>query len=338
VKSEDELEGLVNREAGFTNAERAERRGLVREKIQRFLAEHVTPPMLKRIVDDRVFLLGLDHLYRERMKRHESAELLTCARAVAATLLVSPADVPIEGYYWETKQLTEYFCLVRGLRAVDAGQVARVAHMPEFKRLLSVVSAPLYGRPVEDHRLLPAGHDPLGQALIDTSTETDVSRWTLDNLVEQARRVAIAWDDFSLVGLAAFAGDRVVLAALRESVALYNRRIVLGMERARDTPVFVWRVNEELARRGARFVATFNELFGDDLPEPVAENAGLYFEAADEEHITGRCISIARTENPERFYHWAIRDGEDKSPTVEEFWDSEIWTTERYRFSNRRAR
>jgi len=32
---------------------------------------------VERIVDNRVFLLGLDQLYRERMKRHESTELLT---------------------------------------------------------------------------------------------------------------------------------------------------------------------------------------------------------------------------------------------------------------------
>jgi len=138
-------------------------------------------------------------------------------------------------------------------------------------------------------------------------------------------------------GLAAFAGDRLVLAALRESVALYSRLVSFGLQKgARPIPVFVWRVNEELARRGARFVAAFNELFDDDLPEPVAENADLFFEAANEEKIVGRCICIARTEDPERFYHWAIRYGTDRRPTVEEFWDSEMWTTDRYHLRSRR--
>jgi len=58
----------------------------------------------EHVVDNRVFLLGLDQLYRERVKRHESTELLTCARAVAARLNVAPAAVPIEGYYTETKE------------------------------------------------------------------------------------------------------------------------------------------------------------------------------------------------------------------------------------------
>ena len=77
-------------------------------------------------------------------------------------------------------------------------------------------------------------------------------------------------------------------------------------------------------------MARFNELFADDLPEPVAENAGLFFEAADEDDIIGRCACIGRTPPPVRYYHWAIARGPDGRPAVEEFWDSEIWTTERY--------
>jgi len=138
--------------------------------------------------------------------------------------------------------------------------------------------------------------------------------------------------DFSLSGLASIARDPVVLAALRESVVLY----VLGKSRFRrepdhpPVPVFLWRVDAELARRGARFVAAFNELFDDDLAEPIAENADLLFEGAHEEHVIGRCACIGQTLPPTRYYHWAIRPGPDGRPTVEEFWDSELWTTERY--------
>lgn len=92
----------------------------------------------------------------------------------------------------------------------------------------------------------------------------------------------------------------------------------------------VWRVNDELARRAARFVATFNALFDDDLPEPVAENADVFFEAADEDAVIGRCICIGRTADPERFYHRGIRRGPDGRAGVEEFWDSQLWRTKQY--------
>lgn len=99
-----------------------------------------------RVVDNRTFLLGLDELYREAMKVHERGELLHCARRVAATLEVAPAVVPIEGYYTEDQQLTEYFRLMRALQVISDKRTSEVASLPEFQRLLDVTSAPLYGK------------------------------------------------------------------------------------------------------------------------------------------------------------------------------------------------
>jgi hypothetical protein len=109
----------------------------------------------RRVVDNRVFLLGLDKLYRDAMKQHERGELLNCARRVATALHVKPADVPVEGYYTEDEQLTEYFRLVRALQSKDESVRSVVDSLPEFQRLLEVTSAPLYGR-----RVLPrySGH------------------------------------------------------------------------------------------------------------------------------------------------------------------------------------
>ena len=294
-------------------------------------------PTVERIVDNRVFRLGLDQLYRKKMKRHESTELLTCARAVAAKLNVPPAGVPIEGYYTETNELTEYFRLIRGLQSEPYENARQVARMREFERLLSVVSSPLYGQPVQAEWLLPVSRDPLSQALDDTGA--DPSQWTVANLVEHAHQISLEGEDFSLVGLASIARDAVVLAALRESVVLYAEvvRAMSALGGNPPVPVYVWRVDEELARRGARFVAAFNELFGEDLPEPVARNAARFFVAAGEDEILGRCVCIGAIPQPRQFYHWAVRRGEDGRPAVEDFWDTERWTTDGYR-ERRRAR
>jgi hypothetical protein len=47
------------------------------------------------VVDNRVFLLGLDKLYRDAMKQHERGDLLRCARRVAQALHAAPADAPV---------------------------------------------------------------------------------------------------------------------------------------------------------------------------------------------------------------------------------------------------
>jgi len=49
--------------------------------------------------------------------------------------------------------------------------------------------------------------------------------------------------------------------------------------------------------------------------------------------IVGRYVRIGfddRTE-PVRHYHWAIETDAKYRPVVTEFWDTEIWTTARYR-------
>ncbi len=276
-----------------------------------------------RVVDNRVFLLGLDGLYRETMKKHERGELLRCARAVAKALGVRPASVPIEGYYAEDKRLTEYFLLARALQEVHESSAPKVAELPEFVRLREVTSAPLYGDPKENGHLLPQGRDALTIALEATS------EWTVANLVDHAYDVAHRTDDISLVGLAARARDPVVLAALRESAVLYAYVAVAASLR-RTRPRYVWKVDDDLAEHARRFIEAFNELFSEMLPPPESSQAEVYWHAYEANQIVGRCVRIGSSPPPIRHYHWAIRGGR-KGLSVDEFWDTDVWTTARYR-------
>jgi hypothetical protein len=285
----------------------------------------------RRVVDDRVFLLGLDYMYREAIKKHERGELLDCARRVAEVLDVGPADVPVEGYYPEDEELTAYFRLMRALQDVDQAATSSVESLGDFHRLLEVTSSVIYGRPQHWGKLLPVGRDPLSQALYD------VRPWTMSALVPAASRVAIDTDDISLVGLAAAAEDPVVLTAVRESVVLYAEIVALGM------PVEVpheydWRVDEALASRAGRFVSAFNELFGERLPPPVPGSAGRYWGAGKDPIIAGRCVRLGWDDStsPMAYYHWAICHGSGHELVVQEFWAPGVWTTDRYRALFRR--
>src|SRR5262245_26915732 len=100
---------------------------------------------IRRVVDNRVFLLGLDAVYRKAMKRHEGDELLGCARVTAEALGVPPADGPVEGYYTETPQLTEYFRLRRALQGIKNSRAPTVDHLAQFRRLKQVCESGLFG-------------------------------------------------------------------------------------------------------------------------------------------------------------------------------------------------
>jgi hypothetical protein len=281
----------------------------------------------RRVVDDRVFLLGLDALYREAMKRQESGELLGCARRVAGALQAAPAEVPVEGYYAENDLLSEYFRLVRALQEIDEGAKSSVESLQEFRRLRDVLSAPLYGQPAYNGKLLPAGRDALSRALHETFPD-----WSVAGLVALACSRARETDDFSLVGLAARVQDAVVLTAVRESVVLYAERVVASALRP-PRPRYAWDVDKELAEQARRFIDTFNRLFGEELPPPDPAQAERYWRACDQNEIFGRCVRLGADDrvSPMRQYHWAIYRGPRGDYEVQEFWTPETWTTTRYR-------
>ena len=282
----------------------------------------------RRVIDNRVLLLGLDHLYREAIKSHERSELLACARDLAVQVQVGPASVPVEGYYAGDADLTEYFLLMRALQAVDGSSVSAAASSVSYERLCAVASSRLFGTPTDDGKLLPSGRDALTKAL----ESRPPSAWSVPHLTEVAHEFSQRDDEISLVGLAARAGDSVMLAALRESVVLYAAR-AYGSAIRLSEPEYVWKVDEGLARQALRFVEEFNRLFQEDLPVPKAENAETFWRAAQGDIILGRCVCIGVDDSsrPVRYYHWAVVSGDDGKPRTRERWDSEIWTTERFR-------
>jgi hypothetical protein len=283
--------------------------------------------MHTRIVDDRVFLRGLDQLYRDAVMLHERGGLLRAARAVAAALDVYRADVDPPGYYGKDEKLSEYFRLLRALQLEPASRRPEVAAMKEFRRLLAVTSSPLYGTVCEkDEGLLPTPRDPL-TIVLNLGGE-----WSLKRVIELAHDEAKESDDVSLVALACLTRDAVLLTALRESVVLYGESVRFTREPREENWRYEWRVNDEIARRATRFVTTFNELFGEELPHPVAENAQEFYESGVSWNPSGRCICLATTDtDPVRYYHWSILSDADGALRVEEFWDDMEWTTGQYR-------
>ncbi|HQY89431.1 MAG TPA: hypothetical protein PK402_12335, partial [Tepidisphaeraceae bacterium] len=136
----------------------------------------------RRVVTNRVFLLGLDELYRAAMKKHERTELLQSAKEVSSALSLPPANVPIEGYYGEDAQLTEYFRIVRALQQVRKERESEVAKLQSFKRLKQITSSPIFGPTSETPYLFSAGKDPLTVALENTLPDD----WSLENLTQLA--------------------------------------------------------------------------------------------------------------------------------------------------------
>lgn len=278
------------------------------------------------VVDNRVFLRGLDTLYRNRVKVYERGRLRLYAQEVANALVVGPADVPIEGYYASEPALTEYFRLVRALQEIPSKREAEVCELNGFRRLREALSSPLYGSFHDDRYLFPRGRNALFFALQNTAPD-----WTIPRIMDAAHAVAIASTDLSLVALTCLARDPVMIASAAESTVLYEETAFVSASGPIE-PEYVWRVDEIVEERASRFVETFNALFGEDLPRPSVENAHVFWNAAKDESIVGRCVCIAvdPQTSPPRYYHWAVDEGEGSEYVVRDFWDTEIWTTAQY--------
>lgn len=268
-----------------------------------------------KVVSNDVFLLGLDELYRKAMKRHERTELLQCAREIAGVLGIGPANVPIEGYYNEHKELTEYFSLTRSIQNALRSRRSEVADLASFQRLDQVWTSPIFGG---------RGVDPLSRAAQSIAYRD----WSVPKLTQAAYEVAVQSSDFSLVALAALSRHSVVLAALRESVVLYA---MVSGSAALEKPEYVWEVDPVLEQRAALFVREFNALFGEELPHPGPESARIYYEHSGRAKIIGRCIRVGIDPISRRNYHWAIFYDERDEVVVKDFWHTDLWTTGRFR-------
>jgi hypothetical protein len=283
---------------------------------------------VQHVVDDRVFLLGLDELYRDAAKKAEATELLACARRVAAELRISPASAaPVEGYYGESHELTEYFQLMRALQGTPRARQAEVKALAEYQRLLEVASSPHLGSPTGEDALLPVARDSLSAALRATRPN-----WSVPRLVDAAASEAERNDDFSLVGMAARTRDPVLLAAVRETVVLYAEVVLaIGPPDQREEE-YVWRVSGELVELAQRFVSAANALLHAQLPVPDAASAEDYWNASSRNEIVGRCVRLGYDEQNKKpqHYHWAIRRHGDVLQ-VHDFWDLRHWTTTMYR-------
>ena len=249
----------------------------------------------KRVVDNRVFLVGLDQLYRSAMKTHERGELLECAKQVADDLSIAPANVPVEGYYTEDESLTTYFRYVRALQVASIERKSEIRHDRAYRRLKEVTESPMFGVPLDTGQLLKQGQDALFNALAATRND-----WNVDGIT------------------------------LHESVVLY----AAGFARGRaPTPKYQWSVDPILEQRARRFVDEFNGLFSETLPRPCRKNASAFWDACDLHGLLGRCVRIGIDDSavPVKNYHWVIDHNVSGQLAVSDFWDTDLWTTTRYR-------
>ncbi|MRR29389.1 hypothetical protein EG834_03435, partial [bacterium] len=221
------------------------------------------------VVDDLTFVVGLSELFRKNMKDFEVVTLLPLAEIACKALDLSPAMVPLEGYYSESEELERFFRLIRALQYAEMCEISPSSGRDAIHRLREVFTSPAMGRVTECDQVLPRATSPFGEAL------RILSNWSISGLSLQAQRL-IRDDDAGLVAVAAATGNPVALCVARESVAL-----VADVELAEvELPQFVWAVSEPVARVASRFISALAQSTGIILPDSSATSSHLFGQAA----------------------------------------------------------
>lgn len=260
------------------------------------------------------------------MKIFEREKLLPASTDLVEKLGIPLINVPVEGYYPESEELTEYFLKIRSLQKCTKIQRQTVDQSASYRLLSNVMSSEIFGKGKEAEDFFTQRRDPLYYAL----QNIPVREWSVAAITSEAKRIAANSDDISLVGIAAFISDSVAVAAVRESVALYSS-VAVGCAMIPPEVTYEWQVDTEVQDKVNRFIKTFNVLVSGSVREASPENVKYFYDACEENTIAGRCIYIGYddTKDPVEKYHWAIKPS-GNGLVVEEFWSSEIWTTERY--------
>ena len=285
--------------------------------------------VIENIVDNQKFLLALDYLYREHMQKFEITHLLPAATELVEQLKSRIKPVPIEGYYNESEELSDYFLKMRALQATSISQKSLVENTEAYQLLASVMSSKIYGYKLIDENFFPQRFDAFTSAL----AETPVTEWSIPSLTNKAYKIALKENDCSLTGLAASIQDALVLTAFRESTALYAYHLIGGVSDELPTYEYKWQVDPELASKANQFIDAFNKLTHNTLKPAQSEHAEYFYNAYISNHSTlkMRCIRIGSNDSvePMQHYHWVI-DYTDGQYSVKDIWSSTIWTTDDY--------
>ncbi|MFT7537670.1 MAG: ferredoxin [Hyphomicrobiaceae bacterium] len=279
-------------------------------------------------VHNRVLLQGLTVMFQRALALSIKNELHGCARRVAHVLDLKLTNCRVPDFCTGDEALTEYHQIVHALQQLPATEKARVETLPEFARLAAVTTSPLFGLPAESDRLLPTREDAIVRAL------TTVATWSIEAVTTAAQSIAVKANDISLVGLAAQAGDPMLMILTRSLPAARPSSTVVADEQdASDLGgEFDWQVDRRFAASVGVFVDTANELLGADLPAATADNVSAYFWEHGRMAIGGQCVTLGK--QGDSLCHWAIRGPHPASrtpgPDAEQFLANELWDSERY--------
>jgi hypothetical protein len=280
------------------------------------------------VVSDFELILGLDSFYREQMQQYETKQLLPLVIELFEKLGVSPKKYPMEGYYYKSEKLKNYFNYIKTLREVSIKHKDDVQNMLGYKKLTELFCSGLYGKYEYDDKILPNVKDPIYYALESLSVEN----WNVKNILNTAHTIINDTNNTTIIGLGIIIKNPVIVTALRETAVLYADILCAGVPdfTIKYINKYIWNVSKEIEHLANIIIETFNGICPYKIPLAIEKNAKKYYDRFMSNPFDLRCVRIGYDAFSGKNYHWAIKNQEYLTNNYKfaEFWDEKHWTTE----------
>lgn len=286
---------------------------------------------MKITINNREYFLAVANTVRANMKEYEQETLLPAVKKIIFDDIKakreSLKEYPIEGYYWETNRLKEYFQLIRNLQTnEDIYEKIQRRSSDEYYLIKNFLSNDLFG-----NRVTSESHSPLRRR-DDIVTETMNNKeyfnlyephpWhSIDHVISKIIPDKITSP--SLINLGCLINENECIITALETNSLYREiayatgSYLLGGTEENE---YIWNVSPAVEEMGSEVIEEYSDLIKKEILKPNASNIWMHKFQLNEPKIAlvGEIILT------KEFYHWVYLGG----GRCFDFYDDGINTTE----------
>ena len=277
------------------------------------------------------YFFMIENQVRNSMKHFETTSCLPKATEVLKKSNINETELleyPVEGYYYETPELSRYFKIIRNLQT-NKELWKKVVNCEELEYLKSKYDNDIFGIVDTKGRNLDAPlkrrYDILTLTMEDESIVDLISPfpWTIKNIVSNLGK----WYDnrTNLVELAYLVKNPICLCCGAETNSL-NRMIAwaTGSYSICVPPrTYVWKVDGEVENLGINLVDSYNILFeSNKIISPTINNHSTLNKNIKVPRVT----LLGYVEETKEYYHWIL----DWDKKLTDLYSLDIITTQSY--------
>lgn len=274
-----------------------------------------------KIIDDLEFYRGNETLVRTGMKKFETS-LVNIAKKAVGEAGFEIGNYPIEGYYYETKELEMYFKCIRTLQ--EKFTEKKTANI---KKLHNIYTNPIFGLEKSRRTAIDMEHGNINESPVTISPVKDpiyyasrkafesYRKWTIDNIMKNIDRDKLGT---CLVGLAILVDDDnkkkkynpIATCLACETTVLSREKLAIKISFKAPEQID-WKVSKNIEEYGKKVIDGYNNLFEknnfkEKLEYITPDNILGILERADS---VIRCVNLNYIDDngSKLYYHWAIK-------------------------------